>query len=154
MNNCIQSFVNRLQKEDVNMHGFLLTVDGQEKAKAYYAPFREGQPHRMYSVSKTMTVLAIGMLLDEGKLGLDDHICDYFRDYLPENPSPWLTWLTIRDMLRMATCYRWTQYREGVDEDWAKPFFTGTPTHAPGSVFYYDTGSTPPAAARAARACA
>ena len=140
MNNCIQSFVNRLQKEDVNMHGFLLTVDGQEKAKAYYAPFREGQPHRMYSVSKTMTALAIGMLLDEGKLHLDDCICDYFRDYLPENPSPWLTGLTIRDMLRMATCYRWTQYREGVDEDWAKPFFTGTPTHAPGSVFYYDTG--------------
>ena len=140
MQNRIQAFVRRLQKEDVNMHGFILTVDGQEKVKAYYAPFREGQPHRMYSVSKTITALAIGMLLDAGKLRLDDPICDYFQDYLPENLSPWLAALTIRDMLRMATCYRWTQYREGVDENWAKSFFTGTPTHAPGSVFYYDTG--------------
>ena len=140
MQNRIQAFVRRLQKEDVNMHGFILTVDGQEKVKAYYAPFREGQPHRMYSVSKTITALAIGMLLDTGKLRLDDPICGYFQDYVPENPSPWLTALTIRDMLRMATCYRWTQYREGVDENWAKSFFTGTPTHAPGSVFYYDTG--------------
>ncbi len=136
----IQAFVKRLKKEDVNMHGFILTVDGQEKAKAYYAPFAEGQPHRMYSVSKTMTGIAVGMLIDDGKLSLDDHICDSFRDYLPENPDGRLLRLTIRDMLRMATCYRWTQYREGVDENWAKSFFTGTPTHEPGTVFYYDTG--------------
>ena len=89
MQNRIQAFVRRLQKEDVNMHGFILTVDGQEKAKAYYAPFREGQPHRMYSVSKTITALAIGMLLDAGKLRLDDPICDYFQDYVPsEIASP------------------------------------------------------------------
>lgn len=39
----------------------------------------------------------------------------------------------------MATCYRRTTYREGVDETWAKTFFTGKPDHAPGAVFYYDT---------------
>ena len=136
----VDQFVKRLKKEDVMMHGFILSVKGQEKAKAYYAPFREGHAHRMYSVSKTMTGIAIGMLIDEGKLRLDDHIVDYFRDWLPENPSPWLMALTIRDMLRMATCYRWTAYREDVDENWAQPFFTGTPTHKPGAVFHYDTG--------------
>ncbi len=51
----IRQFVRRLEKEDVNMHGFLLSVNGEEKARAYYAPFREGRPHRLYSVSKTMT---------------------------------------------------------------------------------------------------
>ena len=136
----IGRFVQRLQKEDVNMHGFILSVNGEEKAEAYYAPFREGQPHRMYSVSKTMTGIAVGMLMDEGKLALDDRITEFFQDWLPENPDERLLSLTIRDMLRMATCYRWTTYREGVDENWAKTFFTGTPTHAPGTVFYYDTG--------------
>ncbi|MBR5111731.1 MAG: beta-lactamase family protein [Clostridia bacterium] len=136
----VDQFVKRLKKEDVMMHGFILSVKGQEKAKAYYAPFREGEVHRMYSVSKTMTGIAVGMLIDEGKLRLDDHIVDYFRDWLPENPSPWLMALTIRDMLRMATCYRCTTYREGVDNNWAKTFFTGKPDHAPGTVFYYDTG--------------
>ena len=136
----IDAFVKRLQKEDVNMHGFILSVNGQEKAKAYYAPFQEGIPHRMYSVSKTMTGIAVGMLIDDGKLSLDDHIVDFFQDWLPENPDGKLLRLTIRDMLRMSTCYRWTTYREGIDENWAQTFFTGTPTHEPGTVFYYDTG--------------
>ena len=87
-----------------------------------------------------MTAIAIGILLDEGSLHLDDHIADYFRDYLPEAPDGRLLRLTIRDMLRMATCYRSTAYREGVDENWTKPFFTATPTHEPGTVFHYDTG--------------
>lgn len=136
----IDNFVSRLEREDVCMHGFMLSVGGEVKATAYYAPFEEGKPHRMYSISKTMTAVAIGILMDEGKLGLDDHIVEYFTDYLPENPDGRLMRLTIRDMLRMATCYRSTAYREGVDENWTKPFFTATPTHEPGTVFNYDTG--------------
>ncbi len=138
----VEAFVNRLRRLDVCMHGFILSVGGEIKAKAYYAPFAEGQPHRMYSISKTMTALAIGILMDEGKLALDDHIADFFPDYLPQEPDGRLLRLTIRDMLRMATCYRATVYREGVDENWAKPFFTAAPTHEPGTVFHYDTGNS------------
>ena len=136
----VNDFVNRLRREDVCMHGFILSVGGEIKATAYYAPFAEGQPHRMYSVSKTMTALAVGMLMGDGKLTLDDPVAGFFPDLLPETPDPRLLRLTIRDMLRMATCYRQTAYREGIDEDWTRPFFTGTPTHEPGTVFHYDTG--------------
>ena len=136
----VENFVSRLRREDVNIHGFILSVKGEIKATAYYAPFEEGKPHRMYSVSKTMTAVALSLMMEEGKCSLDDHIADYFQDYLPENPDGRLLRLTIRDMLRMATCFRSTAYREGVDENWAKPFFTVTPTHEPGTVFNYDTG--------------
>ena len=136
----VRRFILRGQREDINLHGFILSVDGQKKAEAYYAPFREGQPHRMYSVSKTMTGIAIGMLIDDGALRLDSHIADFFWDWLPEHPSKWLLDLTIADMLRMATCYRNTAYREGIDENWAKAFFVSEPEHEPGTVFYYDTG--------------
>jgi CubicO group peptidase (beta-lactamase class C family) len=135
----VQRFVDRLEREQVNIHGFQLSVRGEMKAKAYYAPFAEGQLHQMYSVTKSMTCIAIGMLLDDGKLSLDDPIVKYFPDYLPEHPDERLLRLKIRDMLRMATCYRRTTYREGVDENWAKTFFTATPTHEPGTVFHYDT---------------
>ena len=137
---CILRFTERLQREDVNMHGFLLSVSGREIAKAYWFPFREGLPHRLYSVSKTFTGIAVGMLAEDGLLSLDHPVADFFRDWLPEKPSPFLLRLTIRDMLRMATCYRRTAYREGVDENWALSFFTGTPDHEPGMVFAYDTG--------------
>ncbi|MBQ8202083.1 MAG: beta-lactamase family protein [Clostridia bacterium] len=147
----IENFISRLEREDVCMHGFVLSVGGEIKAKAYYAPFEEGKPHRMYSVSKSMTAIAIGILLGEGRLSLDDHITDYFQDYLPEQPDERLLRLTIRDMLRMATCYRSTAYREGVDENWTKPFFTARATHEPGTVFHYDTGCSQVLAALAAR---
>lgn len=147
----VENFVSRLEREDVCMHGFILSVGGVVKAEAYYAPFAEGRPHRMYSVSKTMTALAVGILLGEGKLHLDDRIATYFPDYLPENPDARLLRLTLRDMLRMATCFRSTAYREGVDENWTKPFFTATPTHEPGTVFHYDTGCSQVLASLVAR---
>ena len=136
----IDRFIRRLEKEQVNLHGFLLSVNGRETAGGYAPPFMEGQPHRLYSISKTFTGIAVGMLMDDGLLSLDDRIADYFRGWLPENPDGQLLRLTIRDMLRMATCYCQTAYREGVDDNWAKAFFTGAPTHEPGAVFHYDTG--------------
>ena len=138
----VQSMIQRLQQEDVNLHGFLLTVRGTIKAGAYYRPFREGQTHRMYSVSKTMTGLAVGMLADEGKLDLDQPVSVFFPDLLPEHPDSRILRQTVRDMLRMATCYKQTEYRERVDRDWSRPCFTGTPTHEPGTVFNYDTGAS------------
>ena len=140
LSECIVRFTERLLEEDVNMHGFLLSVSGKEIAKAYFAPFTEGQPHRLYSVSKTFTGIAVGMLADDGLISLDQPVAGFFRDWLPQNPSPFLLHLTIRDMLRMATCYRRTAYREGIDDNWALAFFTGIPDHEPGMVFAYDTG--------------
>ena len=136
----VKRFTDRLLRNDVNMHGFQLSVSGNTVAAAYYRPFREGQPHRMYSVSKTLTGIAVGMLIDEGRLSPDRRITDFFKDLLPDNPSGYLLRLTLRDMLRMATCYRKTAYREGIDSDWTVPFFTGCPDHEPGTVFSYDTG--------------
>ncbi len=138
----IRHFTDRLNREDVNLHGLILSVGGKEKARAFRAPFTADRPHRMYSVSKTMVACAVGMLMEEGKLRLEDHITDFFRDLLPEKPSPYLLHLTLRDMLRMATCYRVTAYREYEDEDWTRPFFTGRPDHEPGTVFNYDTGNS------------
>ena len=104
-------FVERLEREDVCLHGFELRQDGEIRAEGYYAPFAKGQPHRMYSVSKSMVALALGLLLGEGRLRLTDHIVDFFPEVLPAAPDPRLLRMTIEDMLRMTTCYRRTTYR-------------------------------------------
>ena len=138
----IAQFTERIRREDVNLHGFILSVGGEEKVQAYYEPFREGEPHRMYSVSKTMVALAIGMLMEEGRLKPEDHIVDFFPDLVSNRTSPYLVHLKIGDMLRMATCFSQTAYREYEDEDWTLPFFTREPDHEPGTVFNYDTGNS------------
>ena len=68
----ILSFLKEM--EGRNLHGFLLTLRGETLAEGYYAPFGAEQMHRMYSVSKSVVSLAIGMLADEGRLSLRDPI--------------------------------------------------------------------------------
>jgi len=135
------AFADRLCRE-VNLHGFLLSAGGSLVAGGTRRPFAFDRPHRLYSVSKTFTGIAVGMLADDGKLSLDDPVVKFFPDWLPPAPSGYLLRLKIRDMLRMATCYRRTAYREGTDENWALAFFTGVPDHEPGTVFSYDTGNS------------
>jgi CubicO group peptidase (beta-lactamase class C family) len=135
-------FVRRLAREDVCLHGFELRQNGAVRAEGYYAPFCKGVPHRMYSVSKSMVSLAVGLLEAEGRLSLDDPIARFFPEYLPQAPDPRLLRMTVGDMLRMATCRPQTAYDEYADRDWTAPFFQKAPTHEPGTVFSYDTSAS------------
>ena len=138
----VNSFIARAQQEEINLHGFCLSVDGVEKVSAYYAPFAPGQPHRMYSVSKTFTGLAIGMLAEEGRLSLSDPLCRYFPEWAGDRPHPFLEQTLIEDLLCMASCHRETTYKKQTDHCWARTFFTVAPDHAPGMVFSYDTSAS------------
>ncbi|NLO86016.1 MAG: serine hydrolase [Clostridiales bacterium] len=135
----ISRFIKRLEREDVCIHGFEIRQDGKVRAEGYYAPFEKGQPHRQYSISKSMVSLAIGLLIDDGKCKLTDPICDYFPEFMTENADPRLLRLSIHNMLRMSTCHQKTTYKEGVYDCWAASFFTYPPTHESGTVFSYDT---------------
>ncbi|MBE0600721.1 MAG: serine hydrolase, partial [Firmicutes bacterium] len=147
----IGRMLDRLDAQDVCIHGFTLVQDGNRLASGAWAPLRATDPHRMFSVSKSMTSLAIGLLEAEGRLRLTDAICDYFPDKLPDAvPGP-LRRQTIRDMLRMASCHRFTTYKQSGDPDWTRTFFTVPPTHEPGTVFHYDTSASHTLAALAER---
>lgn len=52
-----------------------------------------------YSVSKTFTATAVGMLITRGQLGLNDAIVDYLGRYLPENYDRKLESVEIRHLL-------------------------------------------------------
>ena len=68
--------------EGRGLHGFLLTLRGETLAEGYCAPFGAEQMHRLYSVSKSVVSLAIGLLADEGRLSLDDPIVRYFPEWV------------------------------------------------------------------------
>ncbi len=124
------------------MHGFLLSINSKTITEGYWKPFSSDQPHRMFSVSKSMTALAIGILIGQGRLALTDKIVSFFPEFTKEGSPPQLERLTIRDMLRMATCHSATTYKKAACGNWTKTFFTVPPTHEPGTVFSYDTSSS------------
>lgn len=138
----IGRFLDRLERNGVNMHGFMVLNHGETVAKGFWAPFTEDSPHRMFSIGKSITSLMIGILYGEGKLKLKDKIADYFTDMRPETLPDEIASMTIEDMLKMATCHKLTTYSRVKCNDWTSTFFSALPTNASGAVFSYDTSAT------------
>jgi len=138
----IMGFAKEMEEHRFAMHSLLIVKDGKLVCDAYWNPVKKDDLHRMYSITKTFTSLAIGVLATEGKIKLSDHIIDYFPDKLPSIVHPYLKAVTIRDMLTMETCHRMTTYKQIDDPDWTRTFFTLKPDHMPGSLFMYDTSSS------------
>lgn len=137
----ILNFIARIERDGINMHGFLLLRKGQIAAEGYWAPYSRESMHRMYSISKSFVSLAIGLMVDEGKLKLSDRAAAFFEEVVPENLHPYIAQTTIRDLLMMATPHSGTSYTRH-DRDFAATFFQKTPSHPPGTVFSYDTAAT------------
>lgn len=138
---CIINFTDRLNNKKIPMHSILLMRRDKLIFEGYYAPYTADTLHRMFSISKSFTSVAIGLLAEEGKISLDDAIVGYFPEKLPAKVHPWLASMTIMDMLMMRSCHASTTYKINMKSDWVESFFTTPPTHPPGRLFHYDTSA-------------
>ena len=140
--NTLLRLLDCLQQTRIPMHSLHVLLSGQTELEAYYAPCHKGQLHRMFSVSKNLTALAVLKLCETGALSLEDSICRYFPEYTNESTHPWVLQTTIKNMLMMRSCHAATTYKFDMTRDWGESFFTVPPTHKPGTVFHYDTSAT------------
>lgn len=123
------------------MHSVLVWQRGKVLQEEYFSPFASSSLHRMFSVTKSFTALAVCGLMAQGKVRPEDRIASFFPEYLPEDPHPWLTEMTLSDMLSMRTCHAQTTYKADMTKNWVESFFKTVPDHRPGTVFKYDTSS-------------
>lgn len=138
--NPFEAFETVALEKRVNLHGFMVVKNGTVMFEKYYYPYHENKLHRMYTISKSFTSLAVGKLIDDGLVKLDDKICDYFPKYVNDKTHPWIKELTIRSMLSMATCHSTTTYKL-TSKDYVRTFFKTRPDHISGTVFCDDTSS-------------
>ncbi len=138
----ILDFLHELEEYNICMHSMLLIRHDKLIAETYYAPYTAITLHRMFSVTKSFTALAIGLLSEEGKLDLNDRIIDHFPEKLPKKVHPYIEQITIKDMLIMATAHERTTFKRSNDPDWVRSFFVVEPSHLPGTIFSYDTSSS------------
>lgn len=138
----IAEFLRTLRENGCNMHSVLMARGNHLCFERYWAPFTADKPHRMYSVTKSFVSVAVGCLIDEGRLSLEDRVVSFFPDKLPEELSPLLEKQTVRDMLMMSTCFAgFNWFLPGV-EDRTRFYFAHRPDKPAGTLFDYDsTGS-------------
>ncbi len=139
----VQEMEAQLKAFRIPMHGYLLLQGRSIVGEKYYAPYDADSLHRMYSVTKSFTALAMGLLVRQGRVSLSDPICSYFPEYVSEGEThPWCREMTIEDMLTMRTCHSSTTYKRYESPDWTESFFKVKPDHVPGTLFSYDTSSS------------
>ena len=138
----IITFLEQVKKRNVCLHSVLIVRGGKLVYEGNFAPMKSDELHRMYSVSKSFVSVAIGFMVAEGTITLDDKIADYYPEYVTENIHPYAAAATVRDLLMMSSIHDDQPYRGDVDKDWISCFFNVPPTHMPGQVFLYDTMGT------------
>lgn len=138
----VLEFFQALDGHGLNTHSIIMARGDKIFAEAYYSPFDKDSLHRMYSVSKSFTAIAVGFAEQDGLLSLDDKMMRYFPEYRNENTDALFEETTIRDLLTMRSCIA------GKDPDyWGKPdrveaYFKLSSNKVPGTNFSYDsTGS-------------
>lgn len=134
------NFFNRLDGLALDMHSVIISRGGNIITEVYYEPFNRESMHRMFSVTKSFVGLAIGCLVNDGKISLDDSITKYFPEY--PTPYEYIKDTTIRNMLMMRTPHDKTTYKADLNGNWVESFFLTKPSHRSDTVFAYDTSAT------------
>ena len=137
--------VNTLEQRIDHVHSIMIVRHGKVVAEGWWTPYAANKPHELYSLSKSFASSAIGMLIAEGKISLDDPVIKHFPQEAPATSSSNLKEMRIRDLLCMST----GQHGDEVDKvkflnsgSIAKQFLALPVAHKPGTLFYYNTAAT------------
>ena len=91
MDKIMGRFIRELEEAEVCLHSVALIYRGKVIGERYFGPFGPHTLQRMFSVSKSFVSVAVGLLCEEGRIGLSDPILQYFPEYAPDiiPPQQW-----------------------------------------------------------------
>lgn len=136
-----KNFCQRLTNEGVNVHSLLFGHKDKIIFQESVEELDGDGLHRQFSISKSFTSMAIGLLEEEGKLRIEDRLIKYYPEYA-DLVSELFMPMTIRDLLAMETCHAYTTYKKDPSKPWVESFFITEGHHMPGSSFIYDTSAS------------
>lgn len=120
----------------------LLSLNGS-LVTATTEPYDLADPQMLFSMTKSITSLAIGIACDKGMISLEDKIISFFPECLPQVVSPNLEKLTIGHLLMMSPGTSQDGYQTMVSSsNWVKSFFAQEFDCEPGTTFLYSTPSS------------
>ena len=139
----IEKFISLLERRGAATHSMLMMRGGKILAEYYWAPFNKDFCHRMYSQTKSFVAIAIGLLLEEGKLSLSDKIVSHFPEKIEREIPDYLAQLTVEEMLTMTTAgtnVNWFTYG---DPDRTHLYMnTNEANHPAGTLWEYDSAGS------------
>jgi CubicO group peptidase (beta-lactamase class C family) len=135
-----------------SLDSLLIARHGRIVLDAYYAPYTSDIPHAVNSSTKAVVGTLAAIAHKEGLLDSYDHkMLDFFSGRPIANLDDRKKAITVQNLLDMTSGLEWeegiTGGREQSLADWSKSpdlvqFVLDRPmAHAPGELFYYDSGN-------------
>ncbi|MCF7923504.1 MAG: beta-lactamase family protein [Candidatus Izimaplasma sp.] len=119
---CLIDMFDKIEKDKINIHQMMLLHNGSKVFSVNAEGFHQ-KKENVYSVSKSFTSVAIGILIDRKLLKLDDYVLFYFADELKRYKKEYEK-LKVRHLLTMTV---------GQKQD---RFIGLTPQHNPIEIFF------------------
>ncbi|GAA1552090.1 hypothetical protein GCM10009789_02220 [Kribbella sancticallisti] len=140
----LDSFVAALDASGQEIQTMMLLRHGHVVLEREWAPYRLRDRHLLFSVSKSFTSMGIGLLVEQGKLSVEDKVVSFFdADELPDEISDNLAAMEIRHLLTMTTGHAQdTIDALSRDRRMVRIFLGLEVEHEPGTVFVYNSGAT------------
>ena len=135
----ITKFINYLNLYKLNTYGISIIKNNEKIYEQYFYPYDENKLHRMFSVTKSFTGLAILLLINDYKLKLADDITKFVNYPKKDILIPKTT---IKDLLTMKTPHYMTTYKFINNDNYLESFFKSKPSNLPNAIFQYDTSSS------------
>src|SRR3974390_537922 len=73
---------------EIEMHSLMVVRHGTVVAEGWWAPYTDGRPQLLYSLSKAFTSTAAAFAQADGLLGLDDTVISHFPEFDAEITHP------------------------------------------------------------------
>lgn len=137
-----ENFIHSCEKEKIELHSVLVGDREHLWLEGYWKPYEKDNRHVLFSISKSFSCMALGLLYDDGKVELHKPLIDYFPEY--ENLAKgYMREVTLHHILTMnAGTDEFTTGKictHGLEDDWAANFFSDHLLHKPGTYFQYNT---------------
>ncbi len=125
--------------EAYHPHGAMLLRHGKVIAEGYWSPWQKGYANMVYSLSKSITGMAVGLAESEGLLRTDEWLVDIFPDKTPRIHAPRLDQLTVEHLLTMSSGLHFNESASLLERDWVRAALASDCAFAPGSRFFYNS---------------
>ncbi|MBC7828286.1 MAG: serine hydrolase [Chitinophagaceae bacterium] len=140
----ILAFIKSVEQKKLGLHSLMIVRHGKVITEGWWDPYKPDIKHMLFSLSKSFTSTAIGLAVAERRLTVEDKVISFFPKHQPQNISPNLAAIRVKDLLTMNTGHdkdTMGTMRAGT-ESWIRTFLSLPVEHKPGSFFLYNSGAT------------
>ena len=138
--NYLESMIRELgENRMTDIHHLMILRKGKKICDCHFAPYREGIWHVTYSMCKSITAMAIGMLEAEGKVSLDEDIYRIFEKRTGLLQKILRPPVTVENLLTMQSGVDFNEMGAVSGNNWVNSFLEAPVRNLPGTVFEYNS---------------